>query len=1190
MERSFGDNDFVLQFEKRSLIDLRSGAIFLDLHSTSFKQLHDGIFCRLSPDKFTHAYIQDLMGDQVTVELPLLDGIHFDYDGERFVLREFGGLQVSPSQNSGTFVGLQNGLLLEDPREIINKVLVCPHGDVSRLGDMISIDTNALKKPYFFRYELRSEMQDVKLRGNGRLGWIFLALLHAQTSGLCDDPFTGCTGTQRALAILRFGHCRGNLISSMNVDILRGALEPEMYLLLRRIAMISMLRKNYHSMQTIVVGCCPALCAHTGFAFLALNLASALINALKQIQGLGNVQQLITSLHEMSNVSCQGRTGRLSERALEVHRKCYPSDINRIVEATVLADGVNLRPVEVQSFLTPDYRKDVDFIALAVQNGEERKVREGRSSNIEGLFCDQEKLKGCRGSLQLSKNVAACFEILKRQREDTSDVPFRDIWLDLYRMARCDAQGDSETVISFNNLLALTSSEYGPEVSGYLIQLAIVARSPLSFPDPLLHEFYEITQETYYVKDHVDDFIDAHLEPFIERKPSLPPNGSNNEYEQQLRTWMEKQNRHKETNQSVKRNLEQQILCAFSCGQDIPMNDLEQDRFTQKSSLIEKLNNLFTRWRNSRDLKLFCNDVRAELHRLQRGQPLRNLRRELVRLEAADWESWLPFELPKLNSSTVKVTVQQKHDLLELQRTGWLACAYVYSPVPGSVETGIVRAEAHLSSILKLSGEAEADFGGTVLYERLVKEWQESVDLALASEEKGLSFLQDTMELAEIQTCLANYFERTQRLKREAWEMIKGTPQISSSHLSLVGLLDATTPWTILSEHFSPKNLDRLKRGLYLLEGSGPLAIYREELVNVFAVYMKHVQRARRCLHLLRLGNAGYPRLSSELVNPGCDGWTPIEDPEFIAFELDNDVTIRGPQAKVAKEMLDKKEGNRLLQLNMGCGKTAVIMPLLLCCAANGGFIARGTVLSSLYANNAADWQAKVGGLLNRHIFPMLCRRDIAICEATADRMFQTLSECREGWHIIVTVPEHRLSLENKALEYVYSILLMCWHHRVAIFWTSQMNFYRPKYQLVYTLGSSVDMDGGQLRWLLHAAVLQPVSRNAQMLMRKFRDKDLVELVEFGARSHEYTAIRLLENPGMQEAYKIICELVIDDILRGLVPWKNPLNLKMKTDTYGVWRRCVRGEALSERETKLLKSCNATIWQSSLCIRGTSRK
>lgn len=202
-------------------------------------------------------------------------------------------------------------------------------------------------------------------------------------------------------------------------------------------------------------------------------------------------------------------------------------------------------------------------------------------------------------------------------------------------------------------------------------------------------------------------------------------------------------------------------------------------------------------------------------------------------------------------------------------------------------------------------------------------------------------------------------------------------------------------------------------------------------------------------------------------------------------------------------------------------------------------------MLSSLYTTNAADWQCKVGGLVARRVFPMICSREIELDTSRANEIRNRLSSIREGRHIIVTVPEHRLSLENKAIEMCSTgqcdaaVSLLDIIHELALhardFVDESDEIASPKYQLVYPLGNPQEMDGVQVRWLLHAAALQSVSRHAGHVFEKY-GTETVEVIEMQSNSYIYNAIRLLESPQLAHAYKELCDLVLSHILKGTVP------------------------------------------------------
>ncbi|CAF4500736.1 unnamed protein product, partial [Rotaria sp. Silwood2] len=95
-------------------------------------------------------------------------------------------------------------------------------------------------------------------------------------------------------------------------------------------------------------------------------------------------------------------------------------------------------------------------------------------------------------------------------------------------------------------------------------------------------------------------------------------------------------------------------------------------------------------------------------------------------------------------------------------------------------------------------------------------------------------------------------------------------------------------------------------------------------------------------------------------------------------------ITIRELQIKVAQHMTqpnmktdDSKLRNIVMQMNMGQGKTLVILPMLAVnLSSSNSSLVRIIVLKSLLPTNHQSLGYKLGGLLNRRIFPFACRRD----------------------------------------------------------------------------------------------------------------------------------------------------------------------------------------------------------------------
>ncbi|CAM9452387.1 unnamed protein product [Ectocarpus fasciculatus] len=147
--------------------------------------------------------------------------------------------------------------------------------------------------------------------------------------------------------------------------------------------------------------------------------------------------------------------------------------------------------------------------------------------------------------------------------------------------------------------------------------------------------------------------------------------------------------------------------------------------------------------------------------------------------------------------------------------------------------------------------------------------------------------------------------------------------------------------------------------------------------------------------------------------------WDPAEHPIWLVFEADSGLQVRPAQAEVALHMIDNP--GDIVQLNMGEGKTRVILPLLLlhwATPSDDAEVVRLHFLSALIAE-AYEFlhHTLTGSLLGRRLFLMPFNRDVQLTLEGAHVMHGTLDRCRrEGGAVLVT-PEHRQSLYLKGLE-----------------------------------------------------------------------------------------------------------------------------------------------------------------------------
>lgn len=153
----------------------------------------------------------------------------------------------------------------------------------------------------------------------------------------------------------------------------------------------------------------------------------------------------------------------------------------------------------------------------------------------------------------------------------------------------------------------------------------------------------------------------------------------------------------------------------------------------------------------------------------------------------------------------------------------------------------------------------------------------------------------------------------------------------SSKHLDHLNTLFAKAaigPTGITELGFRVQQSPRLSPLLWLSQlRRESFALLSEEwkyaIVN-YGLAVTNVHRARR-LHSLADKELD---LFEELSNVGHTNWSPSDYPEHLLLEAESGILIREVQENIAKEVRDSAK-NIVCQLNMGEGKSSVIVPMV---------------------------------------------------------------------------------------------------------------------------------------------------------------------------------------------------------------------------------------------------------------------
>ncbi|CAF1198957.1 unnamed protein product [Rotaria sordida] len=227
------------------------------------------------------------------------------------------------------------------------------------------------------------------------------------------------------------------------------------------------------------------------------------------------------------------------------------------------------------------------------------------------------------------------------------------------------------------------------------------------------------------------------------------------------------------------------------------------------------------------------------------------------------------------------------------------------------------------------------------------------------------------------------------------------------------------------------KNINKIKE-------FNPFVIDQKDTFNkkieCYAIQKTLIQQIERTLVLISKYNSLHPDndidereriLETIYMNILMErSYDPKHYPSCLLFEIENNLLIREDQYSLVEKMI-KKEKNSIYQLNMGEGKTSVILPILSAILADGKQIVRINCLESLMGITQELLRNKFSGLFKKKIYIMPFSRSIVFSKENVERIKEMLYDCQQGKHILLVTPEQRLCFQLKKqeifLEYLQS-------------------------------------------------------------------------------------------------------------------------------------------------------------------------
>ncbi|GKT96430.1 hypothetical protein Ct61P_14280 [Colletotrichum tofieldiae] len=336
--------------------------------------------------------------------------------------------------------------------------------------------------------------------------------------------------------------------------------------------------------------------------------------------------------------------------------------------------------------------------------------------------------------------------------------------------------------------------------------------------------------------------------------------------------------------------------------------------------------------------------------------------------------------------------------------------------------------------------------------------------LSRSKDYSGNSFVQDDANVALFQQHLALCETRYALLYNSLSEAIQ--PSSKSDPSSPEDVVNAVLFATGYLPKISPVFfLQQLRNSNWL-----KLSMAWKDAIIEYGLAVAALQRAKR---LVRVHKNPVDLLRLE----------PHDYPEWLLLECESDIMIRQVQQQIARQMIQPPgDNNADMQLNMGEGKSSVIVPMASAALGDGLKLVRVIVAKAQAKQMYQMLVSKLSGLLDRPVYQLPFSRDVPMDASRAITIHWLLIKCQKEGGVLLVQPEHLLSLQLMELELALSKQSLLSEHMMKIrrlfedtsrdiVDESDENF-SVKFELIYTLGKQQSIDHSPGRWMVAQEIL----------------------------------------------------------------------------------------------------------------------
>ncbi|VUC34642.1 unnamed protein product [Clonostachys rosea] len=306
-----------------------------------------------------------------------------------------------------------------------------------------------------------------------------------------------------------------------------------------------------------------------------------------------------------------------------------------------------------------------------------------------------------------------------------------------------------------------------------------------------------------------------------------------------------------------------------------------------------------------------------------------------------------------------------------------------------------------------------------------------------------------------------------------------------------------------------------------------------KEALVWYGVLITRLQRLQRIEDALRSDDMR--RLVEEYNHTGHSNWRPLEQPEWLLLEIDNNILLRESQVDVAHAIVSpSSRSNSVLQMNMGEGKTSCIMPMAATLLADKTKLCRLIVPRALLLQTALVIQRRLGRLIGRGVHHIPFQRRSPKGNETLNLYQKIHLDTLTSGGVMLCLPEHILSFQLSGLQQladndmqtakVMNQIQQWINDRSRDIIDESDLTLSAKTQLIYPSGTPVIVDGHPYRWEVVQDVLSLVEGHCPLLESTHKKG-----IQIFRRHQGYPIIHFLDS----KVEDVLNELLVKDVCEG---------------------------------------------------------